>query len=421
MHLFQHQTVSCPGNRGPQGGPEAAICGPNGANWGEPSREMNGSCIFEGSSGKSCLNPKRSWTPVSPKVIGDFSAICYFTARDVGRMHTAKRPIGLIESDWGGTPVQAWTPPKGLAACGLPLHNCSTEPHGNCTNYPSKLYNHMVTPFIGFGLRAILWFQGEANSDEGFPMTRPQYACAFGKMIELWREAWAAPMLPFGLVQLSSWTGNWGFDNMPCVANYCPVISRIRLAQADIVAQGGPPVAPLAGTPKFPLPNAFMAVAYDEGDNQAHGVHSRFKTVPAHRLALQLIATAFKDAALPHGHSGPLPVSARAGAAEAGLSVRVALSHATGLRLNDTHTCNEQFEKKCCKAGATGFGARICTAAAPQACAKDADKKTVFNAVVTVDGAGGILVAVPPSELGAGRGARATFVEFGAPQGDWRA
>ena len=103
----------------------------------------------------ACLHGR---TPVSPKVIGDFSAICYLTLRDVSRMHTGSRPIGLIESDWGGTPVQAWTPPEGLAACGLPLHNCTTEPHGNCTDYPSKLYNHMVQPFVGFGLRAILWY-----------------------------------------------------------------------------------------------------------------------------------------------------------------------------------------------------------------------------------------------------------------------
>ena len=123
MRLFQHQTVSCPGNRGPKGGPMADICGPNGAHWGTPSRTLNGSCIFEGSSGKSCLNPVRQWTPVSPKVVGDFSAICYLTARDVSRLHTGSRPIGLIESDWGGTPVQAWTPPAGLGACGLPLHS----------------------------------------------------------------------------------------------------------------------------------------------------------------------------------------------------------------------------------------------------------------------------------------------------------
>jgi hypothetical protein len=243
--------------------------------------------------------------------------------------------------------------------------------------------------------------------------------------------------------QLSSWTGNWGFDEMPCVANYCPVISRIRLAQADIVAQAGPPDAsergaPLPGAPSFPLNNTFMAVAYDEGDNQQHGVHPRFKSEPARRLAMQLIHTAFGTTT---PYSGPLPVSAHgvstaavataataaAGAAgeEAGaalLSVRVTISHSTLLRLNDTHTCNEQFEKKCCKAGATGFGARICTASSPAGCAKVGDGKQVFNADVKVDSPTSILITVPLASamathseevVAAAAAAGASFVEFG--------
>ena len=48
--------------------------------------------------------------------------------------------------------------------------------------------------------------------------TRELYACAFGQMIDGWRAAWNAPMLPFGFVQLSSWSGNWGFDDMSCAA-----------------------------------------------------------------------------------------------------------------------------------------------------------------------------------------------------------
>ena len=56
---------------------------------------------------------------------------------------------------------------------------------------------------------------------QGFPMTRPQYACAFGRMIEGWRRAWASPALPFGFVQLSAWTGNWGaLRTRPCPASH---------------------------------------------------------------------------------------------------------------------------------------------------------------------------------------------------------
>lgn len=159
-----------------------------------------------------------------------------------------------------------------------------------------------------------------------------------------------------------------------------------------------------------------MAVAFDQGDNQGHGVHPRFKSVPARRLAMQLINTAFAGK---EPFSGPLPVSAASRAvpseSTAGLLVTVALSHADGLRLNDTHTCNEQFRKLCCKAGDTAFGARICTAATAAGCAKDADKKTVFNANVTIGTtADSIVVSVAASEMDAAAAAGpATFVEFG--------
>ena len=158
MRLFQRQSMFCPGGV-PPSGIDPSACGPNNGAWEEPSRELDGSCIYPGSPGKNCPKPKRTWTPVSPNVIGQFSAICYFTVRDVARLQTGSRPQGLIESDWGGTPVQAWTEPEGLEKCGMSTTNCTTEPHGNCSNYPSKLYNHMVFPFVKYGLRSILWYQ----------------------------------------------------------------------------------------------------------------------------------------------------------------------------------------------------------------------------------------------------------------------
>jgi hypothetical protein len=55
--------------------------------------------------------------------------------------------------------VQAWTEPKGLEACGLSTTNCTTEKGGDCLHYPSSLFNRMVYPFVGYGLRSILWYQ----------------------------------------------------------------------------------------------------------------------------------------------------------------------------------------------------------------------------------------------------------------------
>ena len=71
-----------------------------------------------------------------------------------------------------------------------------------------------------------------------------------------------AAAIPFVFVQLSAWTGNWGFENLPCTATYCPVIARIKLAQADVAGLGGPDLgqtlrnlaAPLEIPPLAPIP-----------------------------------------------------------------------------------------------------------------------------------------------------------------------
>jgi hypothetical protein len=50
-----------------------------------------------------------------------------------------------------------------INAANFLIADCTTEPHGNCTDYPSKLFNHMIQQFVGFGLRAILWYQASRN------------------------------------------------------------------------------------------------------------------------------------------------------------------------------------------------------------------------------------------------------------------
>jgi sialate O-acetylesterase len=46
------------------------------------------------------------WKAVTPDSAKDFSAACYFMARDLRA--TQKVPIGAIDSTWGGTPIRAW-------------------------------------------------------------------------------------------------------------------------------------------------------------------------------------------------------------------------------------------------------------------------------------------------------------------------
>lgn len=47
-----------------------------------------------------------------------FSAICYLTGRDIHDGLGGKVPIGLISSNWGGTPVESWLPAAAIKTCG---------------------------------------------------------------------------------------------------------------------------------------------------------------------------------------------------------------------------------------------------------------------------------------------------------------
>ena len=54
-----------------------------------------------------------SWAACSPENAGGFSAVGYFFGRDLRR--TLKVPVGIINTSWGGTPAESWTPRETLA------------------------------------------------------------------------------------------------------------------------------------------------------------------------------------------------------------------------------------------------------------------------------------------------------------------
>ncbi|MDO1449152.1 sialate O-acetylesterase [Rhodocytophaga aerolata] len=56
----------------------------------------------------------KGWEICSPETAGDFSAVGYFFARDLHQRY--KVPVGVITSEWGGTPSEAWTSTEALKA-----------------------------------------------------------------------------------------------------------------------------------------------------------------------------------------------------------------------------------------------------------------------------------------------------------------
>ena len=106
-----------------------------------PNIRSNNSAPCRG--GSSC---REGWEPASSATLGSaawdhFSAVCYLTARDIHDALGGTVPLGLISSNWGGTPVQSWEPNTGA------------------------LYNSMIAPFaVGpMALTGVTWYQGQAT------------------------------------------------------------------------------------------------------------------------------------------------------------------------------------------------------------------------------------------------------------------
>ena len=57
-----------------------------------------------------------AWTSVAPDTVGDFSAACYYFARELQKFVPV--PLGLIHSSWGGSRIEPWLSDAGLRAVG---------------------------------------------------------------------------------------------------------------------------------------------------------------------------------------------------------------------------------------------------------------------------------------------------------------
>jgi sialate O-acetylesterase len=65
--------------------------------------------------------------------------------------------------------------------------------------FPGSLYNGMIAPLVNYGIRGVLWYQGE--TDAGAPF---RYRTLFPAMIASWRKAWGQGDFPFLYVQLAN-------------------------------------------------------------------------------------------------------------------------------------------------------------------------------------------------------------------------
>jgi sialate O-acetylesterase len=247
-----------------------------------------------------------SWTECNPDTVKNFSAVAYYFARDLQKVLGV--PVGVIESDWGGTPAEVWMQSEFLQANPqykteiygewivaedqyerkLAAYNdAKTQAQEKGVEFtnaaprrpwkPGELYNGMIAPLAGYGIKGAIWYQGESNA--GSAEDAWEYHSLFPDLIRDWRNVWQEGNFPFLLVQLAPYRN---MRSVPTDSSW----ASLREAQLEATET---------------LPNVGMAVITDVGNQ--HNIHPIEKAPVGDRLALAALGIAY------HQHieySGPI-------------------------------------------------------------------------------------------------------------------
>jgi sialate O-acetylesterase len=254
-----------------------------------------------------------NWNECTPENAKDFSAVAYYFGKELHDKLFV--PIGLIQTAWGGSNAEAWMSIKALSGntsfkpildrfkiekeeyqiqkttydrsltdweklaeeavkAGKPAPAKPKSPVLSSNHSPSYLYNGMLYPFIPYGIKGVIWYQGENNAGNGRSY---QYRQLLPDLISNWRKDWNLGSFPFYFVQLPP----FNYKNPDGSA-----LAELREAQLLTLS----------------LKNTGMAVTMDIGDSL--NVHPKNKKDIGKRLALWALAKDYKQKRIVY--SGPI-------------------------------------------------------------------------------------------------------------------
>jgi sialate O-acetylesterase len=139
-----------------------------------------------------------SWVVCSPQTAMSFSAVAYYFGRQIQK--EANVPVGLLVCAWGGSSVSAWMSRDALNQPAIRRQVPFDVFGWREPTRPNKLYAGMLHPVAPFGVRGVLWYQGETDAE--LPYNAYLYRDLLAAMITDWRTLWREPELPFYVVQL---------------------------------------------------------------------------------------------------------------------------------------------------------------------------------------------------------------------------
>lgn len=220
------------------------------------------------------------WHVASPEFVANFSAAGYYFGRLLNDM--LHIPVGLINDSYSGSSVEAWMDSdllKDFPEIKIPRQTDSIK---FVSRTPTTLYNAMLYPVIGYGIKGCIWYQGESNYD------RPdQYEKLFPAMVKRLRQLWGLGDFPFYYVQIAP----FDYTQLPPYYSGGKYNSAyLRDAQRKALDL---------------IPNSGMAVTLDIGDQAS--IHPAHKEEVGTRLAYLALAKTYTikgfDYASPIFHS----------------------------------------------------------------------------------------------------------------------
>ena len=181
---------------------------------------------------------KGEWKASTPETARSFSAVGFLYGRYIHEILGV--PVGLIDNAWGGSAAEAWVRRESLekdprfaalmdttvkretqlqsekgkadfeqsiATWKAASEKAKAEKRtptpvpvqwltGNAR--PGNIFNGIVHPTLGYGMKGVIWYQGESNAGRAY-----DHAMLFPYLIEQWRKEWGQGDFSFYWVQLA--------------------------------------------------------------------------------------------------------------------------------------------------------------------------------------------------------------------------
>lgn len=142
-----------------------------------------------------------TWMVASPASVADFSAVCYFFGRS---LLDAGVPIGLLDASWPSTPIETWIRREAAASRMAEFTDAASSvaaAEALSNRSLGTVYNGMIAPLGGYGLRGVVWYQGESNAIRVAPEPH-RYESLLSTLVDDWRAQFGAVELK--IVQIST-------------------------------------------------------------------------------------------------------------------------------------------------------------------------------------------------------------------------